>query len=280
MTEQPISPHEAAGLAAIQLVSGADRDRNLAAAGELLARAADAGARLAVLPENFAFMGEREADKLAIAEYDGHGPIQDFLAETAARHGLWLVGGTIPVCGDNGDRAYGACLVHDAAGGRVARYDKMHLFDVAIPASGEQYRESAATIPGGGQRVTVDTPLGRLGLSVCYDLRFPELYRALSAEGAEILAAPSAFTAATGRAHWEVLARARAIENLCYVIAPGQGGRHVSGRETHGDSMVVDPWGRILDRVASGPGMAVAEFDRASLTHTRQHFPSLDHRRV
>lgn len=266
-------------IAAIQMVSGADRDRNLAAASELVRRAAKAGARLAVLPENFAFMGRRESDKIDIAETDGQGPIQDFLAETAARHGLWLVGGTIPLCGDDGKRAYGACLVFNDTGERVARFDKMHLFDVGIPESGEQYKESAATIPG-DERVSVDTPLGRLGLSVCYDLRFPELYRALSADGAEILAAPSAFTAATGRAHWEVLARARAIENLCYVVAPGQGGRHVSGRETYGDSMVVDPWGRVLDRVASGPGLAVAECDRGSLLGMRERFPCLDHRRM
>lgn len=266
-------------IAAIQMVSGADRDQNLAAAGELIRQAAEAGARLAVLPENFAFMGKREADKLAIAEHDGAGPIQDFLAETATRHGLWLVGGTMPLHGDETGRTGASCLVYDDSGRRVGRYDKIHLFDVDVPASGEQYHESAASIPG-DQAVTVDTPLGRLGLSVCYDLRFPELYRALGAEGADILVAPSAFTAATGRAHWDVLTRARAIENLCYVIAPDQGGVHASGRETHGHSLIVDPWGRVLDRVIYGPGLAIAELDRAGLADTRQRFPALNHRRL
>lgn len=266
-------------LAAIQMVSGADRDRNLDAAGELIRQAAEAGARLAVLPENFAFMGRREADKLDLAENDGEGPIQDFLAETAARHGIWLVGGTIPLRGGEPDRALATCLVHDETGQRMARYDKIHLFDVVLGDSGEQYRESAASIPG-GQVVTVDTPLGRLGLSVCYDLRFPELYRALAANGADILVAPSAFTAATGRAHWEVLTRARAIENLCYLIAPDQGGVHANGRETHGHSLIIEPWGRVLDRVISGPGIAIAECDRAGQQETRKGFPSLDHRRL
>lgn len=264
-------------IAAIQMVSTADRDQNLAAAGELIHQAAAAGARLVVLPENFAFMGKSEASKMRIAENDGAGPIQDFLAETAARHGLWLFGGAIPLRGGDDTRAYGSCLVYDDTGRRAARYDKIHLFDVSVPESGEQYKESAATIPG-QRAVTVDTPLGRVGLSVCYDLRFPELYRELSARGAEILVAPSAFTAATGRAHWETLARARAIENICYMVAAGQGGRHASGRETHGDSLIVDPWGRVLDRVDSGPGLAVTEFDAALVTRTREHFPCLDHR--
>ncbi|MDT0634553.1 carbon-nitrogen hydrolase family protein [Spectribacter hydrogenoxidans] len=266
--------------AAIQMVSGADRDRNLAAAGELIRRAADAGARLVVLPENFAFMGKRESDKLRIAEPDGSGPIQDFLADAAAASKVWLVGGTLPIRGnDRSDRAFATCPVYAEDGARVARFDKIHLFDVSVPDTGEQYKESGSTIPG-TEPVVIDTPLGRLGLTVCYDLRFPELYRHLSAAGAELLAVPAAFTAATGRAHWEVLVRARAIENLCYVIAPDQGGRHASGRETHGDSMIVDPWGRVLDRVAAGPGLAMADVDVAGLLRTRERFPALTHRRL
>lgn len=267
-------------VAAIQMVSNDEVAVNLAAAGRLLAAAADAGAALAVLPENFAYLGRHEADKIAIAEDDGDGRIQDFLAEAAARHRLWLVGGSIPLRAPGSpERAYGACPVYDAEGRRVARFDKIHLFDVAIPDTAEQYKESASTVPG-SEPVTVDTPLGRLGLSVCYDLRFPELYRAYAAAGAELLAVPSAFTAVTGRAHWEVLVRARAIENLCTVIAPGQGGRHPGGRETWGDSMVVDPWGRVLDRVASGPGIAVGDVDRDALRRTRERFPVLEHRRL
>lgn len=267
-------------VAAIQMVSNDEVAVNLAAAGRLVAAAADAGAGLAVLPENFAYLGRHESDKIAIAEDDGDGRIQTFLAETAARHRLWLVGGTVPLrASGNPDRAYGACPVYDADGERVARFDKIHLFDVAVPDTAEQYKESASTVPG-SEPVTVDTPLGRLGLSVCYDLRFPELYRAYAAAGAELLAVPSAFTAATGRAHWEVLVRARAIENLCTVIAPGQGGRHPGGRETWGDSMVVDPWGRVLDRVASGPGIAIGDIDRGALRRTRERFPVLEHRRL
>lgn len=269
-----------ARVAAIQMVSNDEVAVNLAAAGRLLAAAVDAGAALAVLPENFAYLGPREADKNAIAEEDGKGRIQDFLAETARRHGIWLVGGTIPLrAPGESDRSYAASLVYDADGRRVARYNKMHLFDVGVPDTEEQYRESASSVPG-GEPVTVDTPLGKLGLSVCYDLRFPELYRSYAAAGAELLAVPSAFTATTGRAHWEVLVRARAMENLCTVIAPNQGGRHPGGRETWGDSLVVDPWGRILDRVASGPGIAIGEVDREALRGTRERFPVLRHRRL
>lgn len=267
-------------VAAIQMVSNDQVAVNLAAAGRLIAAAADAGAALAVLPENFAYLGRHEADKTAIAEADGDGPIQEFLAETAARHRIWLVGGTVPLrAPGNSGRAYGACLVYDADGVRAARFDKIHLFDVAIPDTTEQYKESASTVPG-NEPVTVDTPLGRLGLSVCYDLRFPELYRVYAAAGAELLAVPSAFTEVTGRAHWEVLVRARAIENLCTVIAPNQGGRHPGGRETFGDSLVVDPWGRVLDRVAAGPGIALGNVDRDSLRRTRERFPVLEHRRL
>lgn len=266
--------------AVLQMVSGPDRARNLAAAGELVRAAAGAGAQLVVLPENFAYMGKSEADKLAVAEADGNGPIQQFLAEAAASHKLWLVGGSVPLWGDPArGRAYAACLVYGEEGERRARFDKIHLFDVAVPDSGEQYKESATTIPGAANIVLVDTPLGKLGLAVCYDLRFPEHFRRLSAAGAEIVAIPSAFTAATGRAHWEVLVRARAIENLCYVLAANQGGRHANGRETYGDTMIVDPWGHVLDRIAAGPGVALADLDIEALARTRERFPCLSHRR-
>jgi nitrilase len=265
-------------MAAIQMVSESDVAANLATAAELLAEAAGRGAQLAVLPENFALMGRRETDKLAVQETAGEGPIQDFLAEQAAKHQLWLVGGTIPLrtAGD-GQRVRAACLLFDDQGRQVARYDKVHLFDVQVVGSRERYAESA-TIEPGDRYVVADTPLGRLGLAVCYDLRFPEQFRAMVDQGMEILALPAAFTASTGAAHWETLLRARAIENQCYVIAAAQGGRHANGRETFGDSVVIDPWGLILDRQAWGPGVVLARMDRPFLENIRQQFPSLDHR--
>lgn len=262
--------------AAIQMLSAADREQNLAVADALLERAAGEGAKLAVLPENFAFMGAHEADKIALAEPDGEGVIQNFLAEKAAKYKLWIVGGTIPIRADE-KRVYASSLVFNEHGERKARFDKIHLFDVSVPDADEHYKESDSTIAGQAP-VVVDTPVGKLGLSVCYDLRFPELYRQLSALGAQILAIPSAFTAATGAAHWEVLVRARAIENLCYVIAPNQGGRHANGRETYGDSMLVNPWGQVLDRIKSGPGIALGSIDLDHLERTRAHFPCLQHR--
>lgn len=265
-------------MAAIQMVSEPDMAANLATAADLLAEAAGRGAQLAVLPENFAQMGRRETDKLAVQETPGAGPIQDFLAEQAARHRLWLVGGTIPLrtAGDD-QRVRAACLLFDDHGRQVARYDKVHLFDVQVVGSQERYAESA-TIEPGNRYVVVDTPWGRLGLAVCYDLRFPEQFRAMVDHGMEILALPAAFTASTGAAHWETLLRARAIENQCYVIASAQGGRHANGRETFGDSLVIDPWGLILDRLAWGPGMALARMDRPFLENIRRQFPSLEHR--
>ena len=263
--------------AAIQMTSGPDVAANLAQAGTLLEEAAAAGARLAALPENFSFMGLKDADKRAVAEADGAGAAQDFLAATAARLRLWIVGGTVPLKAGADGRVAAASLVYDPTGHRVARYDKIHLFDVDIPGRAESYRESAHVAPGAGA-VLVDTPLGRLGLSVCYDVRFPELYRHLSARGAQLLLVPSAFTGPTGRAHWEALLRARAIENLCYVIAPAQSGFHPSGRETYGDSMIVDFWGRILQRVPRGTGCAIAELDLQMQASVRGSFPALLHR--
>jgi nitrilase len=256
-------------VAAIQMTSGPEVEANLEQARGLLEEAATLGARLAVLPENFSFMGLKDADKRAMAEPQGRGAAQDFLAASARRLRLWIVGGTIPLAA--------ASLVYDSDGVCVARYDKIHLFDVDLPGRTESYRESAHVAPG-SRAALLDTPAGRLGLSVCYDVRFPELYRHLSAGGAQLFSVPSAFTSPTGRAHWETLLRARAIENLCYVVAPAQSGFHASGRETYGDSMIVDYWGRILQRLPRGRGCAVADIDIAAQTSVRESFPALGHR--
>lgn len=266
-------------IAAIQMASGPNVSANLIEAGRLIAAAVDEGAKLVVLPENFAIMGMAEQDKVKIHEADGQGPIQSFLANQAARHGVWLVGGTIPLVADDPRKVRAACLLYNAKGKRVARYDKMHLFDVSLEESSEKYIESE-TIEAGRQLGVVDTPFGRLGLAVCYDLRFPELFRAMVDLGAEIIAVPSAFTAITGRAHWETLVRARALENLSYVIAAAQGGYHANGRETHGDSMIVDPWGVVLDRLPRGSGVVCADVERARLKSMRRNFPSIYHRRL
>ncbi len=264
--------------AAIQMVSTPDVEANLLAAGHLIAQAAAAGAKLVVLPENFALMGLHELDKLNVKEADGTGPIQAFLATTARQHGVWIIAGTMPIAGDADDKVRAACLVYDDQGQRVSRYDKIHLFDVSVPGSGEVYRESAS-IEAGHQTVIVDTPFGRIGLAVCYDLRFPEFFRILSAQSVDILVFPAAFTFETGAAHWEVLLRARAIENLCYVIAPNQGGVHANGRKTFGHSMVIDPWGKVLDCIEIGEGFAIADIDPNRLTQVRGAFPVLNHRR-
>ena len=263
-------------VAALQMTSGPDVPANLEQARALLEEAAARGVRLAALPENFSFMGLKDADKRTVAEADGSGPAQDFLADSARRLRLWIVGGTVPLAGADG-RVAAASLVYDSDGRRVARYDKIHLFDVDIPGRAESYRESAHVAPGAVATV-LDTPVGRLGLSVCYDVRFPELYRHLSARGAQLLTVPSAFTGPTGRAHWETLLRARAIENLCYVIAPAQSGFHPSGRETYGDSMIVDFWGRVLQRLPRGRGCAVADLDLNLQAGVRESFPALVHR--
>ena len=268
-----------ARIACVQMASGADVAANLAAAGAALEQARARGAAVAVLPENFAFMGAHERDKLAVGEEVGSGPIQDFLAGASRRLGLWIVAGTIPLKTREPDRVAAACLAISAEGECVARYDKIHLFDVDVPG-GQSYRESASIAPGALDCVVVETPAGRIGLSVCYDLRFPELFRGLVAAGAEILAVPSAFTARTGEAHWETLLRARAIENQCYVAAPGQVGTHPGGRTTWGHSVVVDPWGRILEQCADGAGVIVADVPREPLLQLRRSFPALSHRRI
>lgn len=261
------------------MTSCANVARNLAVAGDLLRQARAAGAVVAVLPENFAFMGRGEADKLAVAEEHGSGPIQEFLATTAQQHGLWIVGGTLPLRVADEPRAAAASLVYDAGGNEVARYDKIHLFDVDVPGKQESHRESRAVRPG-ERAVTVATPAGRLGLAVCYDVRFPELFRELLSQGAEWFSLPSAFTVPTGRAHWELLLRTRAVENLCYLVAPAQAGFHENGRETHGDSLIVEPWGRVLARLPRGTGVITAELDLARQRRLRQDFPAVEHRRI
>jgi nitrilase len=264
--------------AAIQMASSPSIGSNLLEAGKLIAEAANAGAKLVALPENFALMGDHESDKLKAREIDGSGPIQDFLAAAAKKHGVWVIGGTIPLMADDGNKARAACLIYNDQGERVGRYDKIHLFDVNVPGTAEVYRESDSIEPGTESRI-FDTPFGRLGLAVCYDLRFPEFFRKMSKEGVEILVVPSAFTAETGAAHWELLLRARAVENLCYVIAPNQGGFHLNGRKTFGHSMIVDPWGVVLDCCKTGGGYVLAEIDRERLEKVRGAFPVLNHRR-
>ena len=266
-------------VAAIQMTSSHIVADNLLVAGQLLKKAKDSGAAIACLPENFSFIGLKDADKLQVAEPDGEGPVQAFLRDTARQLKLWILGGTTVLKGDSATRVANASLLFDADGKRVARYDKIHLFDVSIPGRNERYLESTHVTPG--RRVVIaDTPVGKLGLSVCYDMRFPELYRELVAQGAEWLAMPAAFTVPTGRAHWEPLLRARAIENLCYVVAPAQSGTHTSGRETYGDSLIVDYWGQVVSRLAKGSGVITAEFDLAKQAETRTRFPALENRQL
>ena len=263
-----------AQVAVVQMVSSDVLADNLAHAGSLLAQAAAGGAQLALLPENFALMGHDEKAKLAVMEMDGDGPIQSWLAAQAQRLGLWLIGGSIPLAAPDG-RCYAACLTFDPAGQRQARYDKIHLFDVDL-AGGESYRESRTIAPGSAP-VAVTTPWGQLGLSICYDLRFPELYRSYA--GAELLVVPSAFTQQTGAAHWECLLRVRAIENQAYVLAADQGGLHQNGRQTFGGSMIIDPWGQVLARMDLGEGIALAQVDMEFLRRCRSNLPALQHRR-
>jgi len=266
-------------IAAIQMATGPNVSANLLETERLLAEAAEGGAGLVVLPENFAFMGKQDQDQTSLREADGDGPLQDFLGQMARKYGVWLVGGTIPLVAHDASKVRASCLLYDDRGERVARYDKMHLFDVHLLEADERYIESS-TIEAGDQVVVVDSPFGRLGLAVCYDLRFPEIFRAMQGKGVEILAIPSSFTAITGKAHWEVLVRARAIENLAYVVAAAQGGYHINGRETHGHSMIVDPWGTILSQVPRGNGTVSSTLDRDYQATVRRTFPTLEHRRL
>lgn len=260
--------------AVIQMVSSAIVNDNLSALDAFFANARDEGVELLVLPENFAFMGVNEADKISIAEKAGEGEIQQRVGQLAKHYGIWVIAGTQPIQA-SASRVRASCLVYDSKGLTVARYDKIHLFDVRV-SEHEAHKESSSIEPGENV-VVVDTPIGRVGLSVCYDLRFPELYRQLALKGAELFTVPSAFTAVTGIAHWEVLLRARAIENLCYVLAPNQGGLHASGRQTYGHSMIVEPWGKILGEQEEGAGIVVADIDLQRLQQLRRQFPCHEH---
>jgi predicted amidohydrolase len=264
-------------VAAVQMTSGRDRERNLLQARELIGEAARGGARLVALPENFALFGVSDAERAAAAEPYGSGPVQEFLAERAREHGVWLVGGTIAIRSDE-SRAAAASLLLDPQGRVAARYDKIHLFDVDVPGSGgERYRESNATAPG-TDPVSVATELGRIAVAVCYDIRFPGLFHRLGMLGADLLVVPAAFTVPTGAAHWEVLLRARAIEGLTYVIAAAQWGEHEGGRRTYGHSMIIDPWGEIIATRSAGAGIVAADLDMMRLSALRQSFPVLHHR--
>ena len=272
----PRPAQESSGItrvAAIQMASGPNVAANLAEAERLIAMAVAAGARLVALPENFGIMGLTDTDKIKVREQPGKGPMQRFLVTQAKKNGIWLVGGSIPMACENPDKVRNTCLVYDDKGKLAARYDKIHLFGLDL--GNEHYREET-TIEPGDTVVVVETPFGRMGLSICYDLRFPEMYRAMGE--VDLIVVPAAFTATTGKAHFETLVRARAIENLAYVIAPAQGGYHVSGRETHGDSMIVDPWGNILDRLPRGSGVVMAGINAAYQTGLRSSLPALKHR--
>lgn len=267
-------------IAAIQMVSTPEVTENLATADRLIAEAAAAGARLVALPEYFPIIAAQDATRLSAREPFGKGPLQDFLAEAATRHGLWLIGGSIPLSAEDPGKLRNSCLVFDPGGHCVARYDKIHLFGFR---KGEEAYDEAATIEAGpSQPVSFLLPWAgktlRVGLAICYDLRFPELFRAMVP--LDLIVLPAAFTETTGRAHWEVLLRARAIENQCYVLAAAQGGRHPTGRETHGHSMIVDPWGEVIARLPKGEGIVLAELDPARLDAVRASLPALAHRRL
>lgn len=267
-------------IAAVQMISGPQVAPNLATAARLIAQAADRGARLVALPEYFPIISPHDADRLAVREADGAGPIQDFLAAAARRHGIWLVGGTLPLAADDPGKQRNACLVFGPAGRRAARYDKIHLFGFT---KGAEHYDEAATIEAGPPAPAVFEADGlRVGLSICYDLRFPELFRAMARlpDPLDLVILPAAFTDTTGRAHWEILLRARAVENQCYLLAAAQGGTHPSGRVTHGNSMIVDPWGEVIARMDKGEGVVAAELDPARIAEVRTSLPALGHRRL
>ncbi|MDD3354834.1 carbon-nitrogen hydrolase family protein [Zoogloea sp.] len=266
---------QACPIAAVQMISGPDLEANLAEADRLLAEAAAAGARLVALPEYFPLMASDEGAKVRMRETEGAGPVQAFLREAAIRHRVWLIGGSCPMEASQPDKVKNSTLVFDDQGRRVARYDKVHLFGFR---KGDEYYDEAATIEAGNEVVSFEAPCGQVGLSICYDLRFPELFRAMGE--VDLIVLPAAFTYTTGQAHWEVLLRARAIENQCYVLASAQGGRHPSGRRTYGHSLIIDPWGEVLARVEEGPGVALADLDPARIADVRTSLPALRHRKI
>jgi nitrilase len=260
-------------IAGIQMASGPHVSANLSEAERLIEIAATQGAKLIALPENFAIMGLKDTDKVKVREKEGTGQIQRFLAKMAKKHQVWLIGGSVPMECDDADKVRTSCLVYDPSGKLAGRYDKIHLFNLDL--GNEHYHEND-TIEPGDKVVVLDTPVGRIGLSICYDLRFPELYRAMG--DVDLIVIPAAFTDTTGKAHWETLVRARAIENQCYVLAPAQGGYHLSGRETHGNSMIVDPWGVVLDRLPRGSGVVISGMNPAYQESLRKSLPALQHR--
>ncbi len=273
--KKPAQQAGAVRVAAIQMASGPNVASNLAEAEQLIELAVEGGARLVALPEFFAIMAMKDADVVKAREAEGHGPIQSFLSRMAKKHKIWLIGGSVPLEASVANKVRNSCLVYDERGKQVARYDKIHLFGLDL--GNERYQEFRLIEPG-DTIVVINSPFGRIGLSICYDLRFPELYRAMP--GVDIIVVPSAFTATTGRAHFETLIRARAIENLAYVVAPAQGGYHLSGRETHGDSMIVDPWGVVLDRLPRGSGVVIANINPAYQASLRKSLPALQHRYI
>jgi len=262
-------------IAAVQMVSAPEVAPNLEAAGKLIAAAAAAGAQLVALPENFYIIGRHESDKVKAREKDGNGPIQDFLREISLKHRVWVLAGTVPIETKNPNLIRSASMLYDAAGKRVARYDKMHVFKFE---GGDERYDEARTVEPGDRPLAVDSPFGRLALSVCYDVRFPELYRGLGEF--DVMFVPSAFTVPTGAAHWETLLRARAIENQCYAVAPAQGGVHAGGRATYGHTMIVDPWGEVLAVRPQEEGVILAELDFDRIKEVRERLPALRHRRV
>jgi nitrilase len=267
-------------VAAIQMVSTDAISKNLELAERLIEEAVSKKAKLITLPENFPLIGKRDEDRLAITESHNDGPLQLFLSEQSKRYKVWLLGGTIPLKSNNPEKVFATSLLFNPSGDCIARYDKIHLFDVMLDGRDEEsYRESK-TFESGNDVVVVKTEIGNIGLSVCYDLRFPEMYRKMHQKNVQIITAPSAFTATTGKAHWETLLRTRAIENLCYLIASNQGGIHVNGRETWGHSMIVDPWGEILAEVKEETGVAIAKIDINKQTNLRKRFPTLTHRKL
>jgi deaminated glutathione amidase len=264
-------------IAAVQMVSGTSAERNVETARRLIEEAARAGATLIALPEYFCLMGRGDRDKLAIAEAPGDGPLQRMLSETAREHGIWLIGGTLPIATDDPDRVLNSNCVYGPDGALAARYDKIHLFKYD---NGSEHYDEGAAIRAGAMPTSFQAGALKVGLSVCYDLRFPELYRALMQPPCDVISVPAAFTHTTGLAHWELLLRARAVENQCYVIAAAQGGVHENGRRTFGHSMVVDPWGKVLNVLPEGEGVVLAEFDPARIASVRQQLPALEHRRI
>lgn len=262
-------------VAGIQMASSPSVSANLIEAERLIKLAAEAGAKIVVLPEYFCIMGNHDTDKVRVREKEGDGPIQQFLSKMAKKHKILLIGGTVPLVSSVSNKVRNSCLVYNEKGKQIARYDKIHLFGLDLAT--EHYHEEN-TIEPGDEVIVVETPYGKIGLSTCYDLRFPELYRAMGE--VDMIVVPSAFTETTGKAHWETLIRARAIENLCYVIAPAQGGYHLSGRETHGNSMIVDPWGVILDRLPRGSGIVMAGVNTHYEASLRKSLPALKHKTI